>query len=117
MALQIITSTIVGPGAGVDLGTTDDLFLTSAGLIGSTGSAGVFSYSGDHSVTIAGEIWAKANGIQLGTSAGTPVFKTGTFNHSVTSPYIIVQQIFKVMGLSGTVFGKPAIEIKNFNHA
>jgi hypothetical protein len=53
----------------------------------------------------------------LGTIAGTPVFKTGTFNHSVTSPYIIVQQIFKVMGLSGTVFGKPAIEIKNFNHA
>jgi len=127
MALQIITSTIVGPGAGVDLGTTDDLFLTSAGLIGSTGSAGVFSYSGDHSVTIAGEIWAKANGIQLGTSvadnnnqvvvlAGGSVVSADYNGAYIQGQGSRVENHGEISGLSGVgVVGDNAI-VLNYGH-
>ncbi len=127
MALKIITTTIVGPGVGVDLGTTDDLFLTSAGVIGSTDTTGVYGTDSGHSVTIAGEIWAINAGIRLGSGstnfgnqvavlAGGSVYSTKGYGVVIQGQGSRLENHGEISGTRGVIVVGDNATVVNYGH-
>ena len=66
MAFQLVADIRTGAGIIVDLSTTDDVYVSATGQVGSTDSTGIRGTGSAHVATIAGFVGGGLRGIQLG---------------------------------------------------
>jgi Ca2+-binding RTX toxin-like protein len=65
MVTQIFAGNTIGSGHTVDLGTTDDVFVSNGATVGSTDGTAIVGAGGDHRATILGTVFGDQLGIDL----------------------------------------------------
>ncbi|WP_304608561.1 calcium-binding protein [Inquilinus sp. Marseille-Q2685] len=68
MPTQIYAGNTIGTGLVANLGTEDDVFVSSGATLGSTDGTAIYGVGSDHTATILGTVFGHRIGIQLGGS-------------------------------------------------